>query len=59
MIQKNIFDNILFFLLFLKDLNKKPETKNPKQSIKLPTTSSSLKKLTILQEEGLLKPNKL
>ena len=28
--QKNIFDNIFFLELFLKDLNKKPETKNPK-----------------------------
>ena len=57
--QKNIFDNNFFLELFLKDLNKKPETKNAKPSTKLPTTSSSLKKLTILSEDGLLKPNKL
>ena len=57
--KKNIFDNIFFFKLFLKELSKKPETKNPKQSTKLPTTNSSLKKLTTLFEDELSKPNKL
>ena len=57
--QKNIFENIFFFESFLVNLNKKPEIKNEKPSTNPPTTSSSSKKLTILCEDGLLKPNKL
>ena len=57
--QKNILENIFFFESFLVNLNKKPEIKNEKPSTNPPTISSSLKKLTILFEDKLLKPNKL
>ena len=57
--QKNIPGSIFFTILFLVNLNKKPEIKNEKPSINPPTTNSSLKKLTILFEDGLSKPNKL
>ena len=40
-------------------MNKKPEVKKEKPSMNPPTTNSSLKKLTILFEDGLSKPNKL
>ena len=56
--QKNILENIFFFKSFLVNLNKKPEIKNEKPSTNPPTTSSSLKKLTILCGDELLKPNK-
>ena len=39
-------------------MNKNPEIKNEKPNTYPPTTSSSLKKLTILWLDKLLKPNK-
>ena len=56
---KKKFDNIFFFKLFFDDLNKNPEIKNEKHSTKPPTTSSSLKKLTLLYKDKLLKPSEL
>ncbi len=57
--QKNILGSIFFTVSCLVNLNKKLEIKNEKPRTNPPTTNSSLKKLTILFEDGLSKPNKL